>query len=575
MSIAARIQRWSLLLCLAFVVSAMAGLLVTARLVAAEQRLLLTATALRSHVEADMLHDELRGHVYAALYARSVGDAATVATHRDDSREDARQFRGLLQRLAGLDLPPAASTDLASVRGGALTYVASAERVVALAARGDPNARRQLPEFERQFRALEQSMAVVSNRLELALRGEQRALTFWQRLWFAMFGIGTLVGLALLRAFRRLLFERVIAPLAELRLALSRLGAGTQPVSVECATRDDEIGELARGLVDFDHTLAKVRQAEADRRAVQEQLEADRRAQAEERERVRLEAEERRRSELGAMAASLEDRVLATVQQLRTAAAALQRTSKRMKASVIETRGDIVGAEGATEETAGNVTVAGSAAEEMSRAIAEISVRTNSSAEAAKRMAERSHTAGGEMRGLDEAMSRISDVSALISSIAQRTNLLALNASIEAARAGKAGTGFAVVAGEIKGLAARTAEATREITANLEDVRLKASSVGGALESVGAAVHDVEGAASSIAISIKQQSSATDEISDSIQRTISTTQGLLASMSGLRRRAEDSNDVAQAIASAADSLEHDAEALSGEIVAMIGQIRAA
>lgn len=94
-----------------------------------------------------------------------------------------------------------------------------------------------------------------------------------------------------------------------------------------------------------------------------------------------------------------------------------------------------------------------------------------------QRLAERVSSAEGTINRLQESSDRIEGVIDVIGTIAEQTNLLALNAAIEAARAGEAGRGFAVVADEVRSLAGKTHDSTLEVQSMVEAIRTETASV--------------------------------------------------------------------------------------------------
>jgi methyl-accepting chemotaxis protein len=193
------------------------------------------------------------------------------------------------------------------------------------------------------------------------------------------------------------------------------------------------------------------------------------------------------------------------------------------------------------KEIAGNVQLTADSADQASSDAKAVSNIIQHSIESINGLSEHLNEAASVIGSLEKNVDGIVSVLDVIRGIAEQTNLLALNAAIEAARAGEQGRGFAVVADEVRALASRTQESTAQIQATIaslqdgaksavkvmDDSKVKsqesvenARTSGESINSILSSTQQITDMATQIATAVAQQSTVSEELSHNVNRIV-------------------------------------------------------
>ena len=201
---------------------------------------------------------------------------------------------------------------------------------------------------------------------------------------------------------------------------------------------------------------------------------------------------------------AIADSVNQAVEEMRTLVTTINETSVRVSASAQETRATALRLEEASDHQRNQIERATGTVQTMSQAMSDMASEANRSAETAQQSVDIAAAGGSTVRrtiaGMDnireqiqetskrikrlgESSQEIGNIVELIEDIADQTNILALNAAMQAAMAGEAGRGFAVVADEVQRLAERSANATKQIDALVKTIQADTNEAVSSMES--------------------------------------------------------------------------------------------
>ena len=263
------------------------------------------------------------------------------------------------------------------------------------------------------------------------------------------------------------------------------------------------------------------------------------------------------------LASSLETELGSVMDSVNASIQGLQDAAKHLDQASSDADGQCTSVAAGAEEASANMNSVAASAEELTCSIGEINREVERSAGLAANAVNQATEMNTTIDGLAAVSRDIGEIVCLINDIAEQTNLLALNATIEAARAGEAGRGFAVVASEVKTLAGQTAQATEQISQNIGGLQTSVDNAVNANETIRGAIENINASFNAIAGAVSQQSDATGEIARNVDQAARGTTEVTQGVTGVQRATSGTRETVHDVVTLSETLNEQKTSLSG------------
>lgn len=364
----------------------------------------------------------------------------------------------------------------------------------------------------------------------------------------SILAVGIFLGLLIGRSISR--------PINQLNDAMKALADGDTETDIPMLGVKTEFGEMAE-------TVQFFKNASVERAALMSETQHEQEARAD------------RQARVDGLIGTFRETVRGVLDAVNSENREMEASAGSLSSIASQTTAQADSVSNASLDASKNVEAVATAAETLSTSISEISRQVGQTRNIVEQATGATIETDAKIAGLADSADKIGEVILLIQGIAEQTNLLALNATIEAARAGEAGKGFAVVASEVKELATQTAKATEAISTQITDIQKETESSVDAIRGIAETMREVSSATEAISAAVEEQGTSTAEISENVRSAAAGSNGVSENIVGVRQAADESQGTAERVLSAAKGVSNNTEQLRHVIDEFLDNVAAA